>query len=139
MKYLCSFLLLQISMLAFSQNDSTLVQAKLFLPANVIKGLSPTQSIIIHYIKEDASGKMQTGKFSAKKSKDNQYNLVLSHNMYFRLVFVAGEYSAQLFCVDNRKGNVTDEYDFNILLEKKRFDPADLQFIAPCVLREEDN
>lgn len=138
MKLICCSLLLHLSFLAFSQNDSTLVQAKLFLPANVIRGLSPTQPLVIHYIKEDASGKLQTGKFNAKKIKDNQYNLVLNKNMYFRLVFVAGEYSAQLFCVDNRNGKATEEYDFNILLEKKRFDPADLQFMAPCVQREEE-
>jgi hypothetical protein len=136
MKILGCFLLLHLSMLAFSQNDSTLVHAKLFLPAHVSKGLPPGQSLQIYYIKEDPSGKMQTGTFIAKKGKDNQYILFLHHTMYFRLVFVAGEYSAQLFCVDNRKGNALEEYDFNILLEKKRFDPKDLQFMAPCVQRE---
>jgi hypothetical protein len=138
MKFVFLSLLIHLSMLASSQYDSTLVQAKLFLPAHVIKGLSPTQSLTIHFIKEDASGNMQTGKFNAKKGKDNQYSLFLNHTMYFRLVFVAGGYSAQLFCVDNRKGNVLEEYDFNILLEKKLFDPKDLQFMAPCVQREED-
>ena len=125
MKIVFLSLLIHLSMLAASQDDSTLVQAKLFLPAHIVKGLSPTQSLAIHYIKEDATGRMQTGKFIAKH-----------HTMYFRLVFVAGEYSAQLFCVDNRKGNVLEEYDFNILLEKKLFDPKDLQFMAPCVQRE---
>lgn len=136
MKIVFLSLLIHLSMLAASQDDSTLVQAKLFLPAHIVKGLSPTQSLAIHYIKEDASGRMQTGKFIAKKGKENQYSFFLHHTMYFRLVFVAGEYSAQLFCVDNRKGNVLEEYDFNILLEKKLFDPKDLQFMAPCVQRE---
>lgn len=139
MKYLCALLLLHLSILVHSQKDSSIVQAKLFLPANVLKGLSPTQTLVIHYIKEDAYGNIQTGKFNAKKGKDNQYQLLLSQSMYFRLVFVAGEYSAQLFCVDNRNGKANEDYDFNILLEKKHFDPADLQFMAPCIQREEDN
>lgn len=138
MKIVFLSLLIHLSMLAASQDDSTLVQAKLFLPAHIVKGLSPTQSLTVYYIKEDASGRMQTGKFVAKKGKDNQYSIFLHQAMYFRLVFVAGEFSAQLFCVDNRKGNVLEEYDFNILLEKKQFDPKDLQFIAPCVQREEE-
>jgi hypothetical protein len=138
MKIFCLFLSISFAFHASAQTDSSLVQAKLYLPAHITRGIPSTQSLIIYYLREDDSGKVQTETLVARKEKDNQYSFIMQPSMYFRMVFVAGEYSAQLFCVDNRKGKATQEYDFNILLEKKRFDPADLKFMAPCVVKEEE-
>lgn len=136
MKIFCLFLSICLAVSAQAQTDSSLVQAKLYLPAHLTRGIPSTQPLIIYYLREDESGKVQTATLRAGKGKDNQYSFFMKQSMYFRMVFVTGEYSAQLFCVDNRKGKASEEYDFNILLEKKRFDPADLKFMAPCVVKE---
>lgn len=137
MKFIFLMAGLLVTTMLHAQRDSTRIEAKLFLPANMLKGLSPSQSLTLHYVAEAPGEKLVTGKISARRIRDNQYGFSLQYTMYFRLVFVAGEYSAQLFCMDNREGKIREDFDFNILLEKKRFDPADLQFVAPCVVREE--
>ena len=137
MKTTILFFLMGWSLVTAAQTDSSLVEARLFLPSHVLKGLSPTQPLTIHYIMENSFGSTETGKLKTKKGKENQYSFYLKPSMYFRLIFVVGEYSAQLFCIDNRKGDAARDYDFSIILEKKRFDPSDLQFMAPCVQREE--
>lgn len=137
MKFIFLITCLQINAVLQAQQDSTRIEAKLFLPAHVQKGLSPAQPLILHYVAEAPGERLVSGGITARRFRDNQYVFFLRPTMYFRLVFVAGDYSAQLFCVDNREGKVMETLDFNILLEKKRFDPADLQFVAPCVLKEE--
>lgn len=138
MKLMTLFLLLIGGLQLAAQEDPVLIEAKLYLPAHVVKGLSANQLLVVHYVMEESDGKMTTGKFAARKIKDNIYSFPLKRAMFFRLVFGTGDYSTQLFCVDNRNGKAAEEYDFNLLLEKKRFDPADLKFIAPCVQREEE-
>lgn len=123
---------------AVSAQENTSVEAKLFVPANVLKGVLPTQPLVIHYVVSDAEGKMETGKMTAKRVKDNLYSFSLKQAMYFRLVFVIGDYTYNMPCVNNRNGTAAEDYYFNVLLEKKKFDPKEMQFIMPCIVQDEE-
>ncbi len=128
-----------ISGTIFSQTPPTTeIEAKLFLPANVLKGISADQKLVIHYVLEGPEEKWETAKITGKKVRDNIYSFSLKNGMYFRLVFVIGEYSYQMVCVDNRAGEATEKYAFNILLEKRKFNPDELKFIAPCLASDDE-
>lgn len=138
MKRLLLFILFFAPFFAFSQSAATPVEASLFLPAHVVKGLTADQKLTIHYVLEGPEEKWETSKIVAKKVKDNVYSFPLKQGMYFRLVFVIGDYSYNMSCIDNRSGEATDKYTFNVLLEKRKFNPDELKFIAPCIARDDE-
>jgi|GEM_PF-1261845 len=139
MKHFLLFIALLVSGLAFAQSsDTTQVEANLFLPAHVLKGLTADQKLTVHYVLEGPEEKWETSKITARKVKDNVYSFSLKQGMFFRLVFVIGEYSYQMVCVDNRAGEVAENYTFNILLEKRKFNPDELKFIAPCLAGDDE-
>ncbi|MFT3677742.1 MAG: hypothetical protein QM781_17755 [Chitinophagaceae bacterium] len=139
MKQFVLLIALLISGFTFSQTPSgTEIEARLFLPSNVLKGISADQKLVIHYVMEGPGEKWETTKITGKKVKENIYSFSLKQGMYFRLVFVIGEYSYQMVCVDNRAGEATEKYTFNILLEKRKFNPDELKFIAPCLAGDDE-
>ncbi|NCT75147.1 MAG: hypothetical protein GXC78_11490 [Chitinophagaceae bacterium] len=138
MKRLILFILFLTPAFAFCQSADTPVEASLFLPAHVVKGLTADQKLTIHYVLEGPEEKWETSKIMAKKVKDNVYSFSLKQGMYFRLVFVIGDYSYNMICIDNRSGEAMDKYTFNVLLEKRKFNPDELKFIAPCIARDDE-
>lgn len=138
MKRLILFILFLTPAFAFCQSADTPVEASLFLPAHVVKGLTADQKLTIHYVLEGPEEKWETSKIVAKKVKDNVYGFSLKQGMYFRLVFVIGDYSYNMSCIDNRSGEAMDKYTFNVLLEKRKFNPDELKFIAPCIARDDE-
>lgn len=140
MKHICLLLALLVSGFAYAQPpENREIEAQLFLPSHVLKGLTADQKLVVHYVAQNAAGEWETSKVAAKKGKDNLYNFSLKPAMYFRLIFVIADYSYSMMCIDNRKGTAAFKYNFNVLLEKRKFDPQELNLIAPCPVRDDDD
>jgi hypothetical protein len=133
MKQLCLLTLLFVSVTTLAQqSDSS--EAKLFLPANVLKGLPVNQKLLVYMIAE----KTESKPIEAKKIRDNVYRFPFKREFYYRIIFVAGEYCFTVSCIDNKNGSANEDYVFEVLLEKRKFDPIELKFIAPCIVKDEE-
>lgn len=139
MKWISLISLIFLSSFATAQEtDETTIEAKLYIPANALKGITADQKLVIQFVAEKPDEKFETGAIQAKRVSENIYSFYIKPWMYFRLVFVIGDYSYNMMCINNRERTASDDYYFNILLEKQKFNPEDLKFIAPCIRDEEE-
>jgi hypothetical protein len=138
-RFLTALIILIFSQVSYAQTGESglSVNVKLFLPTHVKNSLLPTDKLVIYSIADDSSKKPYT-KLVARKEKDNVYNFTLSVALHFRLVFAIGGYQYQMSCVDNRNAQANELYNFDILLEKRKFDPAELKYFRPCIMQDDE-
>src|SRR5688572_26938636 len=114
----CFFVFLSlISTHIFSQTEnSTTVEAYLFLPAHIKNGFAPTDKLTI-YLQTfpDDTSKFKR-KIIAKKIRDNIYEFKLPKSKFWFLGFHIGKFSCMMVCVDKRN---EDEVAFDVILENK--------------------
>jgi hypothetical protein len=133
---LCIFLL--SSQALFAQEDVT-VEAKLFLPTDIKNTLAVTDKLMVYLtpFPDDTAGKKQLI-ITAKKITGNIYEFKLPARYFWHIGFSIGKYTYQMMCVNNRDGDVTDNYDFNILLTNNKVDFKNIKFLPPCIRRDDE-
>lgn len=135
MKKVMLLLLLFSVQFAFAQGeDETEIEAKLFLPVNVKSTIGPKDTLFVYLVSEKPGENMVVLK--AKHVSENVYSFKIRHRLYPRITYVIGGYRSHTVCINNREGDATDNYYFNILLEKGKVDPAELKLVPPCMIQD---
>ena len=133
MKFIAITFFLFISSFSFAQTiTESRIDVKLFLPAHLKSTILPKDKLTVYLISEDDSAKFRQEVKTATRMEDNVYAFTWGQYFYFRIVFSIGGYSYNMACVDNREGQATDNYSFNILLEKVKFNKETLKYIRLC-------
>lgn len=124
----------------FAQDQAaTTIEAKLFLPAHIKSTLTAADKLTVYFnpLYDDSLSKKMPKKVVAKKTKDNMYEFQLPSTRFWQIGFSIGNYSYQMMCVDNRRGDANEVYSFDILLENRKFvKPTKL---PPCINTDDDN
>ena len=140
MKLLRLFILLLVSQSCFAQiADDTEIEVQLFLPAHIKSELTPAHKLQVYFTTfPDDTLRKYPKKVVAKKVRENVYSFVLPATKLWHIGFSIGPYTASMVCVNNRQGQASEEYSFNIMLKKEKVDFANLRFLPPCTRGDDD-
>ncbi len=119
-------------------NDAE-VEVKLFLPTHLKNEITATDKLVVYFTTfPDDTIRKYPKKIVAKKVEQNVYTFPLPTTKLWHIGFSIGPYSAAMLCINNRDGNASENYTFNILLKKEKVDFANMQFLPPCVRGDDE-
>lgn len=126
-----------ISYCSFGQSaNETTIQVKLYLPSHIKNDLTAADKLSVYFIKLLDDSIQVPKKIIAKRIQENVYEFNLPNTKFWHIGFSIGNYHYQMLCLDNRKGDAEENYTFNILLQRGKFESPKL--LPPCIRTDDD-